>query len=382
MRDGHLTYHVIRNPDFLISHAEELKDLAERARWFNPYFTKEWLWTWWKRQSKGSKCVFILARTKEKRLEGFWPFVEKPGLLGTKGLWPFVYDEANYFHPCSTSFAVDSLVEGLESLLDEFLFCWLPLIPDLFWNEYLESLIEKKKFLTFSRSPRKTTLIHPQHDQSFEDFWNQKMGSKSRKSFRYDQRSLEARGEVSFDSFHKFEEIRSNLATACMVEVESRKSIEGVGLFSIKGKRGFFFELLPELGKQDSVRLSILKVGEKPIAWQLDLLGKNCLWIHHLAYDQEWKKFSPGKQLLNHSLADAWKEGRIIDFLPLNFEYKEKISTSVEPVREFHWFCRSLRGRLARRLIMWNIRARSKIRKRKIALESNYNSILERKTSK
>ena len=52
------------------------------------------------------------------------PFAERPiawhvafhraqGLLGSTGLWPFVYDEANYFHPICMESAASELVKGL-----------------------------------------------------------------------------------------------------------------------------------------------------------------------------------------------------------------------------------------------------------------------------
>ena len=48
------------------------------------------------RQKQDRSPLFLLAFRKEGSLLGYWPFMERPGLLGTKGLWPFIYDEANY----------------------------------------------------------------------------------------------------------------------------------------------------------------------------------------------------------------------------------------------------------------------------------------------
>ena len=113
------------------------------------------------------------------------------------------------------------------------------------------------------------------------------------------------------------------------------------------------------------VRLSILRLDDQPIAWQLDLLGHNYLAVHHLSFDQKWKKYSPGRQLLIHNLEQAWSEERTIDFLPLGFDYKEKFSTLEEEVRELHWFKRSIRGWIAFRLIRWNMKVRKKMNERR-----------------
>ena len=81
-------------------------------------------------------------------------------------------------------------------------------------------------------------------------------GAKSRKSLNYDKRSLEKAGDVSWEDYDQFEEVRSVMPATCLVELQSHKNMENAGLYSIRGKRGFFFELLPELAKSEGVRIS------------------------------------------------------------------------------------------------------------------------------
>ncbi len=364
--------------DSFLEHEQDFADLEKRASWRNPYFSPEWLKVWWKRQPEGSRPVFLVARSEGGGLEGFWPLVERPGLLRTKGLWPFVYDEANYFDPWCTEAAAPVLMEGLRHLMNEFTFSWIPLMRNEFWEKFLATEILKYRLPHIGRQPRTTSFILPQPGVSFEEFWAERVGAKSRKSFRYDTRRLEEKGEVCIECLESFEEIRAVMPATCVVEVESLKSMEGVGLYSIRGKRGFFFELLPELGKNARARLSLLRVNDEPVAWDLSILGPGFLGVHHLSFHQEWKKYSPGKQLTYHTMKRAWDEGRVIDFLPGNFEYKEKLATSVEPVREFHWFRKSVRGSLARSLILWNMKARKKIRQASTAKSAEiYRRVME-----
>jgi CelD/BcsL family acetyltransferase involved in cellulose biosynthesis len=155
------------------------------------------------------------------------------------------------------------------------------------------------------------------------------------------------------------------------VEVASSKTKENVGLYTVRGKRGFFFELLPELARSGRVRLSFLRVDDHPVAWQLELLESGHSYLHHLAYDEAWKKVSPGKQLLHYSMECCWEEGRVFDFLPAIFAYKEKYANHSEPAHELHWIQKSLRGRIARRLIRWNMEWREKMRQRSPGLAAN-----------
>lgn len=343
--------------------SDRINDLSNRSYWQNPYFSSAWLQSWWKRLDGLKTPVLLVVEDEDGKLVGFWPFVERKGILKSKGLWPYVFDEANYFHPLAERDAIPHLMDGLRGLLKKYTFAWIPLMRKEFWEKFVGGRVNSGKLLNITRTPRQTFLIH-HSDCSFEDFWNQKMGAKSRKSFRYDQRSLEKKGKVEIESWETFDGVRAMMPATCVVEVGSKKAKSGSGLYSIRGKRAFFFELLPELAITGKVRLSILRLDETAIAWQLDLLGNDYLAVHHLSFDEKWKKYSPGRQLLWHNLEKAWKEGRTIDLLPLKFDYKEKLATSMEDVHELHWFKRSLRGWIAWRLIRWNMLVRKKIRER------------------
>ncbi len=338
----------------------ELEELLERAVVRNPYFCPEWIECWWKRVQPKSKPLVILSRSESGRLEGFWPFIERPGVLWSKGLWPMIYDEANYFIPIATELGVNALIEGLEAQLKEFHFFWIPLMNNFFWEKYFAKIIFKKDFFHLARVPRKTSIIESGQG-SFDDFWEMKLGTKTRKSLRYDRKSLHEKGKLEVELATEEKDVQSMLPGSCLVEVNSWKSEEVTGLYSIRGKRAFFFDLLPKLAKKGRVRLTMIRVDEEPIAWELDLLDQNFLGIHNLSFAQDWKKYSPGKQLMEINLRRAWEEKRKVDFLPGNLDYKEKIATHVEPVRELHLFKKSFRGFLARRLIIWNLKVRKKI---------------------
>ena len=370
---------IIRNRDWLDTHQSEIDELFTRSDFENFYFSRPWLKSWLLRQEPSTKIIIIEARSLSGALLGYWPFVERPGLLGTKGLWPFIYDEANYFHPVCMEVAALPLLNALESLLREFLFCWIPLFKDSFWHACFAEKIAQSRFLHIHRTPRSSAVLAQDTSHSFDKFWFSQFGAKTRKSFRYDQKALAQKGDVRVETFTYFEDVRAAMPATCMVEVESWKSQEGAGLYTARGKRGFFFELLPELAREGRVYLSILRVDEEPIAWQIELVGKQSVGLHHLAFDHRWKKYSPGKQLLHHRLNLLWEDGKVVDFLPGHLDYKQKLATSVEPVHEIHWFRKTLRGFLARRLILGNIKIRKKIRKkaRDTKIKRTMMSILE-----
>ncbi len=371
---GHLQSSIINCVSWIDKNLDRIDDLTDRSNWQNPYFSAKWLQSWWKRVDGLKNPVLLIVENQESRLVGFWPFVERKGILKSKGLWPFIFDEANYFHPLAERDAIPHLIDGLRTLLKKYTFLWIPLMRKKFWEQFVETKVNRLSMLHIIRTPRQTFLID-HNECNFEVFWNQKMGAKSRKSFRYDQRALAKKGKVEIESWEKFDDVRAMMPATCLVEVGSRKGKEGSGLYSIRGKRAFFFELLPELAKTGRIRLTILRLNEDAIAWQLDLLGYNYLAVHHLSYDEKWKKYSPGRQLLYHNLKMAWKEARTIDFLPLAFDYKEKLASRKEDVYELHWFKRSIRGWIACRLISSNMKVRKKIKEQKNHISNPDNSL-------
>jgi len=356
-----VTYSLCRNANEFPALFEEVEELLDRASIRNPYFTPEWIECWWKRVEPGTKPLIVLARNDADQLEGFWPFVERPGVLWSKGLWPMVYDEANYFVPIATKLGMPSLRFGLKAQLKEFQFFWIPLMNDSFWREYWEKDSTIPTYPHLSRTPRKTSILES-GEEKFDEFWASKMGSKSRKSLRYDQKSLREQGKVVLEVATDKKDVQALLPASCLVEVNSWKTEQVAGLYSIRGKRAFFFELLPKLAEKGRVRISMIRINDEPIAWELDLIDRDFIGVHNLSFDQNWKKYSPGKQLMEINLRRSWEEGRSVDFLPCNFNYKEKMATRTEPVRELHLFRKSFRGVLARQLIKWNMRVRKKIR--------------------
>ncbi len=331
----------------------------------NPYFSPEWLSCWRKWFAPESKPRIAIVRGRRGELESCWPFVERGGILGARILWPFVYDEANYFDPLGDFSKPDLgefLCRNLQALLGEFHFIWLPLLRKSFWDDHLEPVVESTRDPVISRIPRETCFAELSKFSSFDDYVSSNLGSKSRKTLRYNRRRLEGLGSLKFESFADSGAMSSFLPTSCIVEVNSWKSKQVAGLYSIRGKRAFFFELLPLLAEKGRATASCMRVDDVPVAWELGLLWGDNYGLHNVAYDDEWKEHSPGRQLLVHNLSSCHASGLTVDFLPGNLGYKRKFSTCESPVHELYWFSRSFRGFLARRLILMNMKARRRIR--------------------
>ena len=225
MSDSH-RYSLVQSETWIVNNKHRINDLADRSSWQNPYFSYDWLDCWWDRIEGLKKPVLLTVEDEDGKLVGLWPFLERSGLMKSKGLWPYVFDEANYFHPIAERSAVPTLVNGLKELLKKYTFIWIPLMRIEFWKEYLEDAVTEGSLSSIIRIPRETFLMESTVDD-FDSFWNQKMGPKTRKSFRYDERALEELGNVVFERWESFEDILSMMPATCVVEVNSKKGKMG-----------------------------------------------------------------------------------------------------------------------------------------------------------
>ena len=100
---------------------DEYDKLLERADWINPYFSPAWLRCWWDRQPKDRAPLLITAQTGRGRIAWFLAILwNAQDYWGSRGLWPFIYDEANYHLPTCENRVAPLLVEKLSELLRSF----------------------------------------------------------------------------------------------------------------------------------------------------------------------------------------------------------------------------------------------------------------------
>ena len=134
-----------------------------------------------------------------------------------------VYDEANYFVPLPLTWEWNPYALDLKEQLKEFQFFWIPLMNDSFWNKYWVGETTSSAFLHITRVPRKTSILEA-GSGSFDDYWAGKMGTKSRKSLRYDQKALSEQGDCVVEVATDEKDVRMMLPGSCLVEVNSWKS--------------------------------------------------------------------------------------------------------------------------------------------------------------
>ena len=291
-----LTFSVQRGSEAWEAIEPELEPLYASLSAPNPYFSPEWLRHWRKWFARDAEPLTLLVRDAQGTLRACWPFVEKSGVLGAKGLWPFVFDEADYHHPLAHEDALPALLDGVRLLLRDggYHYLWTSLLPDAFHSKHLAPFFADKSDLLLERSPRLTTFVDFRPFATFDAYLRDRLGSKSRKTLRYEERALARTGKITHEILADTSSLAAFLPSSCIVENNS-KPPRGWHLLHPKQTS---FLLRPSAGprpKRPSHRLlppserRTHRVGTRPSSSGTEP-DSTTYHLHNIAYDEAWKK--------------------------------------------------------------------------------------------
>ncbi|MBT6957353.1 MAG: GNAT family N-acetyltransferase, partial [Opitutae bacterium] len=256
MPDGYLIQ-IVNGKAGLASLEPEIEQLAANASHLNPFFAPEWLDAWNSQVGMVYNPVLLTVRNGDGELAGFWPFVEQPAIFG-KGLWPMGYHMADYLDPLylhEEPILRVRLIEGLDQLLNEHRFIWLPLLRKEFAQDYLRPYFARKR-QPILFAPGATRHFIEFGEQSVEELLQSALGSKSRKTLRYTRKKMEEMGNLEFRVMSTQADVEKFLPEFELIEDASWKSSEDTGLFHHLGMREFYKQLLPVMAGSGRVQLS------------------------------------------------------------------------------------------------------------------------------
>ena len=126
----------------------------------------------------------------------------------------------------------------------------------------------------------------------------------------------------------------------------------------------FYRSAYRALAGQDVIRLGILRVGERPVAFASYFRLGDTFYAHRLAFDPEYERFSPGLLCVLDVLEDAATEGvRRFEFLGGAEELKTQLMDRFEPLHEGIGLATTPKGRVGVAARMMSIRARKRLRR-------------------
>lgn len=141
--------------------------------------------------------------------------------------------------------------------------------------------------------------------ESFES----SLPSRLVRDLRRRRRKLEELGEVTLDVSDGSDRLEELLAEGFRLEASGWKAAEGTAIVSTQETQRFYEAIARWSAERGWLRLFFLRVGARPIAFQLALEHGGTHYFLKGGYDPDDSVYSPGKLLLHATLAHAFERG-------------------------------------------------------------------------
>ena len=356
-----------------IEEVTTLDAFAELGQWWNDalagsavpslYLTHEWLSAWLHRRKEKDVSLRVLVARDETGVAGVAPLVRMTRrYLGVPLRMIEFISMAKYAdHPAAVTGELDWIIcrnerEVLGRFVEHLLqdsSSWdaLRLHPIPSRSPLLE-LFRQEAFRrgceVHQRTASGDAVIRP---PARWDAYFRSLSPNFRRSLRRAAHSLQELGTLKYERLSPAAD-RGFFDRLLDVERRSWKWTKGVSLNS--AAYGSFYRDLAVLADQRGLlRLWMLSLEGKDIAFDLSVLFAHGLHCLKVGYDQDYWKSFPGGLLKERLLRESFDEGvRSVHMLWGEMDYKQRWGAVLEPQAEVLAFHRGTRSRIARNLLL------------------------------
>jgi len=334
--------------------AEPWDELVRSMPRPSPFLLHGWLEEWWRHSEEGIRPL-VHAAFDDGRLVGglALSLVDRRGLQvltfqgGTQSaLADVVLDRA------APGSIAKGLVDRAESSGQD-----LALLYGLPASSRLVEAIGPDRVHLVERSEAPVLEL----DGGWEHVYRAKTTAKHRNQNARKRKQLEATGQLETQIAREPGELEAALEDAFELhEIRWRGRPDGSG-FATPGGREFHRAALRRLSELGIPRIVTLRLDGRPIAFHYYFLFEQRMYVHRLAFDLAYGRYSPGLLNTLDAIEAAAAEGAtIVEFLGGAERYKVALADRLEPLYEAIGLAPTLRGRVAVAAVVNGIRLRKR----------------------
>jgi CelD/BcsL family acetyltransferase involved in cellulose biosynthesis len=319
-----LEYETVTRSDTFDTLAAEWDGLVRASRRPSPFLLHAWLRTWWRHFGEGAELAVSIAR-RDGRLVAALPLLTRSrlGLRAARFLGGRQSALADLLlAPGENAGVGGAMAAGLAGQADFVDLYGLPTrsnIADAFGSSL--SLIERVEAPVLDLTP------------GWDAVYEAKTTSKKRNLHRRRRRQLSELGRLEIVVARDLDDLRPALEDAFRLHLlrwEGRP--DGSGFATEVGRR-FHREVLEPLAELDVPRIVLLKLDGRAIAFHYYLAFEGCMYVHRLAFDPAFGRFSPGLVNTLDTIEAAAAEGLMrVEFLGGAERYKIELADRIEPL--------------------------------------------------
>jgi CelD/BcsL family acetyltransferase involved in cellulose biosynthesis len=319
-----LEYETVTRPDTFDALAAEWDGLVRASRRPSPFLLHAWLRTWWRHFGDGAELAVSIAR-RDGRLVAALPLLTRShlGLRAARFLGGRQSALADLLlAPGENAGVGGAMAAGLAGQADFVDLYGLPTrsnVADAFGSSL--TLIDRVEAPVLDLTP------------GWDAVYEAKTTSKKRNLHRRRRRQLSELGNLEIVVARDPDSLRPALEDAFRLHLlrwEGRP--DGSGFATDVGRR-FHREVLEPLAELDVPRIVLLKLDGRAIAFHYYLALEGCMYVHRLAFDPAFGRFSPGLVNTLDTIEAAAAEGLTrVEFLGGAERYKIELADRIEPL--------------------------------------------------
>ena len=322
------------------------------------YVSFDWLWTWWQCFGGGKKRLRILSVTEKGRTIAIAPFMQvRRRFLGIPYETIEFISARNYaFSHLTMSGLMDIIARERAEEAARAILLHMLAGPSRWIYMRLEPLAEGGTVLAGLSRVASGLGLRIREGETFEAYeaslssgWEgRRLGGEGRQrdaSVAMEEK-LRRHGDLSWEDTLGSEAQESLFETILGVEKRSWKWNRGLSINAL-GYAGFYRAFLGAAARSRSLRITLLRLDGRAVAYVYSALFGGTLEALKTAYDGSFARFSPGRLVLWHHVKEAAKEG--IPRVNLHIgskEYKSEWATDSRIYREVFLMRPTPRGRL------------------------------------
>ncbi len=201
-------------------------------------------------------------------------------------------------------------------------------------------------------------------DRGWEQVYRDKTSAKKRNLHARRRRQLERLGELEISVARSAGELEPALEEAFRLhELRWRGRPDHSGFATPVGMR-FHRAALRALLDLDAPRIVTLRLDGRAIAFHYYFALFERMYVHRLAFDPAYARYSPGLVNTLDAIATAAREGaRRVEFLGGSERYKLELADDVEPMHRLVGLPRGIRGQLLARMAIARVRTRLRLKR-------------------
>jgi CelD/BcsL family acetyltransferase involved in cellulose biosynthesis len=310
---------------------EEWDDLALRIG-APPFWRPGWVRAWW--QAFGAGELTLLVSRNAGRVSGLLALERRRGVLRTTGNW--------HTPSCGvlaeTAADRDALCAGLLAQAPRRLsLAFLSSSEDI---DCLSNHARRAGYRVLARTLAESPVIDLAVEQQR---YEQELSPNLRANLRRNLRRLRGEGHVAFE----VDDGPERLADCLELEARSWKGANGTAIASRPETRAFYEGVVQWAVTEGLLRIALLRVGGRPIAFQLALQDSVAYYPLKGGFDPAYARCSPGILLLHATVTRAFQQGlERYELLGGAERYKLKWATRRRSVRFMQAFAPTPAGRV------------------------------------